>query len=625
MSKRPALKTLSSSAILLALVLAGVVPFAARAVYLDEHIYLHVAKCAIEKDWKFPQDMPWVSFGIHIDNLAVHTHPPAGEYFLALLLKIYGRFEEVRFRLAWAIFPFLAVLGFYRLARHFTSNPLPVASLFAVSPAFFVYSPTLMMDMPMLAFLLLGLAFYLDSFNGRQVLLFPASACFILSAGTGYTALVPLGCLFVWAVAKRRPLRELSAMTAAPLALFLWLVLMKSHFGIFPAAIVVRYMASHSSVFANILPTFSFIGGVSLLPWAFLALAEIPHKVLLTFCSVVAGLLMSFFHNWPTLPARLWFIVLASSGAGLLIAFVFKSRPRDTGDCPQPQGRGFLLVWLPAALLFFLFSAEIVNARYILLCLPPLFLITFASIRPRAAVPVIAATLVLSALIATGDYRFVNSYRDWVSQTVVPLQQSGFRVWSATESGLRFYLERRGVPTLSSSDLTPAGGDLIVKQASFAYSLNDELGSLLIPLRKTDLLDSFPVRTFSASAGAGFHDSNFGFVPFSFSRAPLDRLEVAEVSPFVTALPEKVPADFSSVPVWFPGGVLLKQIQPEMRFRIRIPEGARVEYELEGEGSLEVSGQWVTLRRTGKGPAVWKNFRIVPQSWNNSGRAGQPK
>jgi hypothetical protein len=306
-------------------------------------------------------------------------------------------------------------------------------------------------------------------------------------------------------------------------------------------------------------------------------------------------------------------MTLASAGIGLLIAFALEGSRRNPAE--RPPARGLLLLWLPATLLFFLFSAEMVSARYILLSLPPLFLILFHRVRRAAAVPILAATLVLSVLIAAGDYRFVNSYRDWVSRTVVPLQQQGFRLWSAAESGLRFYLEQRGIQTLHKSDIRPRGGDLIVRQESFAYSLSEDLAPLLLPILKMDLTDAFPIRTFVASAGAGFHDSRFGPVPFSLSRAPLDRLELVQVSPLVRSLPQAVPADFSTVPVWYPGGVLLKQVQSEMIFHIRIPENARVEYELEGEGSIEISAECITLRRTGEGPTLWKNLRIVPGSW----------
>jgi len=612
------MKKWAPHAILTALVICSVVPFAGRAVYLDEHIYLHVAETALEKDWRFPQDTPWIFFGTRYQNLAAHTHPPLGEYVLAIMLKLFGGFDEVRFRLLWAVFPLAAALGFYRLARHFTANPLPIASLFAVCPAFFVLSPTLMMDIPMLAFLLWGLAFYLDSQQGRKIYLFPAALCFTVSAGIGYTALVPIGCLFLWAIARKRPVREFCSIALAPVVLAAWLGVMRSHFGELPAAGMVRYLASHLSFPANVIPTFSFLGGVSLFPWAFVALVDVPRKNILAVSSVLAAFLMSFFHSWPTLYFRMWFVLLASSGIGLLITFVMKAARRESAACPP--ARAFLLLWFPATYLFFLLSAEMVNARYILLSLPPIFLIAFNRARRAAAVPAVAITMILSVLIAAGDYRFVNSYREWVKGTIDPLQRQGFPIWSATESGLRFYLEQRGIETLDNADMRPKGGDLIVRQASFSYGLSGELAPLLLPLSKVDLVDAYPVRTFVAAAGAGFHDSHFGLVPYTISRAPLDRLELMQVSPFVRSLPQVVPPDYSSVPVWYPGGVLLKQVLPEMKFTVRVPKGARVDYELEGKGSIEISDGCITLRKTGDETAVWKNFRIIPEALDAANR-----
>ena len=106
--------------------------------------------------------------------------------------------------------------------------------LLIVSPAFFVMSHTVMMDIPMLAFLLVGLAFFLSHIEGSSGRLIPASVSFILAAGTGYTALVPLGCLYLWALYHRRPWVELAAIAAAPTALAIWLGAMTVHFERFP-------------------------------------------------------------------------------------------------------------------------------------------------------------------------------------------------------------------------------------------------------------------------------------------------------------------------------------------------------------------------------------------------------
>src|SRR5262249_28676692 len=153
----------------------------------------------------------------------------------------------------FSIFPIAAVLGFYSLARRFTPHPFLVALMLAFSPAFFVYSPTLMMDIPMLAFLLVGFALYFGYVQVHQTYLPVASLCFMRAAGTRYTALFPLGCFFLGLIAARRPLKELIAVAAAPAALALWLAAMTIHFGEFPVAQTVGYFAMQGSRIRNVL------------------------------------------------------------------------------------------------------------------------------------------------------------------------------------------------------------------------------------------------------------------------------------------------------------------------------------------------------------------------------------
>src|SRR5436190_1561382 len=195
--------------------MASVALFSDRAIFADEHIYLKLAESAL-KNPLFPADTPLLFFGILRPNHIGHTHPPAAEYYIAAIYAVLGHFSEIPFRLLFAVFPVMAVLSFYFLARRFTSEPFFVAALFAVSPAFFVLAPTLMMDIPVIALLLAGLVFY---FRGQLI---AAAAFFVLSAGAGYAALVPLFCLGLLMLASRRPLKEIACVAAAPIALMLW-------------------------------------------------------------------------------------------------------------------------------------------------------------------------------------------------------------------------------------------------------------------------------------------------------------------------------------------------------------------------------------------------------------------
>jgi hypothetical protein len=470
-----------------------------------------------------------------------------------------------------------------------------------------------MMDIPMLAFLLAGAAVYMAAIeSGRRLWL--ASICFILAAGTAYTALIPIGCLMIWAVANARPKREWMTIAAAPVAIAAWLVIMRIHFGQSPTDELVGYYTSHFSFAQILLPMFSFLGGVTVFPWLYPSLVRTRRMLHFAALSITAALLLTTLGAWPSVSYRLWFVILASSGIGLLLLFFYNGVGAVSWHT-RPRGYGFLILWLPSTLLFFLLFAEMISVRYILLMLPPLLLVVFERIERRLAVIAIAATAALSLALSVADYRLVNSYPRWAAETIPPLQRQGFRVWNAAESGLRFYLEKEGIATLEGNDVRPRGGDLVIRQASFRYGLSSDLTSLLVTIRRDDVLDRYPLRTFSRDAQAGFHDSHFGLVPFVFSWAPEDHVEIAEVSPFLDHLPQVIPEDFSSVPVWFPGGVLLKQTQPQMAFRLHVPRDTKVQYELDGKGSVVLSSEGIVLRKENPGPAIWKNFRIVPKAW----------
>jgi hypothetical protein len=580
--------------LLAALVLIGIAPFSSRAVFMDEHIFLQLGRAAAA-NWAFPQDTPGMFFGTPIANFAAHTHPPVGEYYLALLYHLFGDFREIPFHLLFGIFAIAAVLAFYSLAMRFTAQPFWVALLFAVSPAFYLYSSTLMMDVPMLAFLLVGFALYFAHVQGRPALLPLASICFVLAVGTGYTALVPLGCFAVALLAARRPLKELLSVAAAPLALSVWLAAMTIHFGEFPLVRTVQFFASQGSVSRNVMATLSFLGSVAVFPWL------IGAKRIVAVISIGIAAALTLLIPWPSLGYRLWFIVLASAGLAMLAAFARSARKLVA--LAKNNGEGFLILWLPATLLFFITVGDMINARYIMLALPAFFLVCLRETAARRLVLMVIPTTLLSVTIAYSDYIFVNANREWVQQNVGRLEGQGYRLWGAAESGLRFYIEQNGIVSLRATDTAPKPADLIIRHVgSFRYSLSESLEPKLTILKTFTLTSHFPVRTFSGAAGAGFHDSRFGLVPYTLSREPFDVIEVAQVSP----LPEAV---------WSPRGTMFTQTQPEREFPLKLPSNSKIEYELDGDGVVAATAENIRLIKGASPAIVWRNFRIVPKQF----------
>ena len=147
--------------------------------------------------------------------------------------------------------------------------------------------------------------------------------------------------------------------------------------------------------------------------------------------------------------------------------------------------------------------------------------------------------------------------------------------------------------------------DLVVRHAGFPfrYALSDRLEPLLIVLRTFTLENRFPIRTFNAISRAGMHDSRVGLVPFTLSRAPFDRIEIAEMCP----LPEAV---------YGPKGPIFKQTDAEREFEMKIPSNSRIEYELQGgDGSVAMTDRGFRLIKGPSPVIVWRNFQIVPKQF----------
>ena len=125
----------------------------------------------------------------------------------------------------------------------------------------------------------------------------------------------------------------------------------------------------------------------------------------------------------------------------------------------------------------------------------------------------------------------------------------------------------------------------------------------MIVLKTFTLENGFPVRTFNAASRAGMHDSRLGLAPFTLSRAPFDRLEIAELCPLSGA-------------VYGPKGPLFRQTEAEREFQMQMPLNSRIEYELQGgDGIVAINDHGFRLIK-GKSPViVWRNFQIVPKQF----------
>jgi len=584
-------------------VVANVVAFSNRAVYIDENLFLSVAR--MTREWGVFPSGEWFFFG-NVAPLAAHTHSPFGPYCLTLLLAIFGRFDEQALRLVFgSFFSMVAAVSFYSLARRVSNHPSWLALLFISTPAFFVFSPTLMMDVPMLALLMAGLVVYLRGVEGAHLNLLGAACCFTISVAFGYAAIVPLACFFAGALWRRRPVSELMALATPFVVFVLWEIALTIHYGELPLLKTAGHFARVGSIAQNTLAMPSFLGGVTVFPWLILLLSfrkERRATFRVAVASVAVASLLSVFIGWITYRYGVWYIFLASAGVALLLLFA-----RQVPGLLQSRGvlEVFVALGFPGVLVFFIVIGEFISARYILLAVPWLYLALLRHIGSRQLAVMAVATLALSLAVAIADYRFVAIYRDWVAANLSLVERDGVKIWNSGESGLRFYLEERGASTLSNVDRRPQGGDFVVRQRMFRYGLSERIETMLVTLRTWELTDRFPLRTFNQEAGAGFHGSGLGMVPFAVSRRPYDFVEIAQITPLAQAQP---PA------VWSEQGPLLIQDDTVVTMPGKLPPHTRVEYELEGQGTVEIHDGLVTLRKDQAGSIRWWNFRMVPEA-----------
>jgi hypothetical protein len=461
-----------------------------------------------------------------------------------------------------------------------------------------------MMDIPMLALLLLGLHWFIDD-TDSAARRYGAALCFTVSVAFGYAVLIPLACLLGAALWTRRPARDLMVIATPFVVLGLWAVALTIHYGELPFVRTARHFASVGSVAHNLIATPSFLGGVAVFPWLLVLVSgpESRHSHIRTaLISIGAALLLSGFVGWITYRYGIWYIFLASAGVFLILLFGRELPPLLQS---RTTFQTFLALAFPGVLIFFIVVGEFISARYLLFAVPWLYLTVLGRAERKPLVLLLMGTLMLSVAIATADYRFVNAYRVWVADNMTSVKASGIPIWNSGESGLRFYLEQQGASTLSAVDPRPQGGDLVVRQRMFRYSLPERIETMLITLKTWELNDGFPLRTFNQEGGAGFHGSGLGLVPFAVSRRPYDVLEFAQITPLAQTLPAAV---------WSEHGPILDQKDAAIPVPMKLPPRARVEYELEGEGSVSVEDGRVTLRKAQEAPIRWRNFRFVPSA-----------
>lgn len=526
-------------------VLAALGPFVTKPFNIDDPLFLWAAR-QIQAHPANPYGFEVNWYGTLSPMWEVTKNPPLACYYLVTAAAILG-WSEPALHCAFLLPAVLAVLGTYRLARHFCNQPTLAACATLFTPVFLVSSTTLMCDTMLLAFWVWAVVLWVEGMERNDSWRLAGSAVLIaLAALTKYfgVCLIPLLAAYSlvgqrrigrWAGCFLIPIAALAAYQWATQALYGRGLLSDA----WDYATTTKELSANSGVTSS-LTALTFTGGclavaVFLAPWLWRA------RVLAGFAVFAVLIATALFIADPTLRNHSVFqgasrvivevqiIFWAIGGASVLgLAVADAWQRRDAGSC-------LLALWVLGTFLFAGFFNWIVNGRSILPMAPAVGILLVRrleqgaragkSARARDARISLAAGAALALLVARADFRYATAVRHSAEQTHARCGQGGGTLWFEGHWGFQYYLEKLGAKAVVARQSAPRRGDLL------AIPLNNS------NLRPPDSKQAHPwkallipgprwLTTISREVGAGFYASVWGPLPFAFGKVPPEKVLV---------------------------------------------------------------------------------------------------
>ena len=553
------------------------VPFLNQPVQGDEVTYLDVAREVLRQPLT-PLHFQYVFMG-HTVDASGHPHPPLNAYLLALAWILRGHFSVRFFHAFYLIFALGISFAAYALAARFTVQPLWGALLVAASPIVQVNTNTLAgPEAPALAFLLTGAA----AFFWRR---FWISGIALTLAGlTALQALaLPPILLLEYALKRERPPRAAWLALSAPfLGLAGWQAMQWGLTHRLPGAVLLGYArgAGRSRLSLKAGSALTLLGHLGVLVTA----VPLARRRLWGLApGLVACVLVRDYPWWE----RALLLVAVTLGVNALL-WLWEER----------RSNPVLAAW---CLLYFSFAALVFfagAARYLLPLAAPmvvLFVLQSKGRTTRMALA-LAVNLVLGLNISFAAYEFARVYAHVEAPPGSPFLVNG-------EWGFRYYMLARGGQTLEAKSVHRPGEWIVSSELSLAGNYDSLAEETAVPLRATDLWARTPLRLIDRYAHTGFSSASVGWLPFSFSLRPLDRITYARTSPFLDVPGPWMPTEFSGHLVYVPAAgaaihlpteqqcqlhfALFARGQGQALFEIRRPSGeAMFEKNVQVDGNL---------------------------------------
>lgn len=554
---RPQLRPFFAGSLLAALVLFYFT--GDKPLHIDDPLYVFTARQMARNPFK-PYDflINWEGLPVPAAAYAAY-HTPLWPGLLAIPIKLGGEESERRLHAVQVPFVALALAAAAGLAGYFAAPLWPVFSFLALSPAFMVSAATLMPDIPCLALFLAGfLCFLLVPFSPYAA---PAGAAFLLGSGLmkfSVLPLLPAIAFGIWSVKKR-------FRTTA----FIWLAISTAVLALWPAAILLfgggeyrfdllpswQTASGAASAASKLAYSLTTLGTTVVHPGIWLVLlgmkAGRKHSTILLLGGAITFLAASqlrYFGVWQAWASHLW--AAAPDGANRswaligtlcfswwLAAAALEQVP-GFGGAKSP-GRRLLLLWIGCSVAGALIGSPFPAVRYVLLGVPAVVILAALELAPlmklRFGRSIVAAAVLSTAwlgiLVTWSDMRQAVCARDLTVMAADFARNEGGTTWLAGHWGYQYYGETLGIRTAAAIEDRINAGDVIIYPVNASrHSVIIRKGLKTVPLAALRCeAENAPMCTMAQRQGVGFYGA--GWIPYGFSRGPLDALELKRVVP----------------------------------------------------------------------------------------------
>lgn len=461
----------------------------------------------------------------------INNTPPVLGYLLAAALRLGGG-GELATRVFFLPFELAAALSLFALASRFLRRPLWPVLAVTLGPAWTLNMGHVMAERVMAGFAFPALWLLVKSADERRPALYWASAALAaLAVLSKYNAVFLLLPALGYSLFRGVPPRRIAAWLALALsgAGAYWLA---SRAASGAAAHVLSQSAGAlwSDPWHKLRSLLAFTGGLGLLGAAWGLWLRPGRDALLALGLLAAGLFSPLIDLAPL-------VRTIDRLTGFALAFCALAGLAALRRAPCDAARALFLPWLASALLLQAVYWSVL-ARFIVFALPALLFWLWARLedeRPallsRLGPASAALALLMSALLGAVDWRYAAAQREAAAEARARADARGGTLWCAGHWGLQEYMTAAGARMLDAE----AGGWDAVRPGDVVVvpEVNSNVLRPARPIRAAvsarEIGSAIPLRLISGFTGeGGFYTNVTGFLPWSLSAEPVDRISRIE-------------------------------------------------------------------------------------------------